>query len=93
LQKVNIDYLHLSGLGIDAGDRRDLKTKEDYEKLFDVYKKTLPDRNMYLQQLHDVLCKKKRVALTCFEQDPGCCHRHVIRDWLINEHAVPCEDL
>ena len=42
LKSVEIDYLHIPELGIEGEDRKNLKTRSDYERLFVKYRKTLP---------------------------------------------------
>ena len=78
-ENLGIEYLHIPELGISSQLRQNLNTKEDYEKLFSLYKKKiLPLRENELKQIITNLNRKKRVALTCFESDPSFCHRHCI---------------
>ena len=76
LEAVGIEYLPVSGLGIESADRKELKTPADYEKLFLVYEKTtLVTNQKDLNLLANTLASKKRIALTCFEADHHSCHR------------------
>jgi len=76
LEAVGIEYLQVSGLGIESADRKELKTHADYEKLFQVYEKTtLVTNQKDLNLLANTLAAKKRIALTCFEADHQSCHR------------------
>lgn len=76
LEGAGIDYLHLPGLGIESQERRNLKTKTEFQKLFSEYEKTtLVRAHDDLFTLNDALKKYKRIALTCFEADAEACHR------------------
>ncbi|EKR90771.1 PF04343 family protein [Leptospira santarosai str. CBC379] len=76
LETVGIKYIHIPGLGIDSEKRRELNSQKDYEKLFFEYEKsTLASNSKDLKIVADIFRKKSRVALTCFEADPNCCHR------------------
>lgn len=76
LEAVGIEYLPVSGLGIESADRKELKTPADYEKLFLVYENTtLVTNQKDLNLLANTLASKKRIALTCFEADHHSCHR------------------
>lgn len=76
LEAVGIEYLAISGLGIESGDRKSLKTPADYENLFLVYENTtLVTNQKDLSLLACTLKSKKRIALTCFEADHHSCHR------------------
>ena len=75
-EQVGIEFIHIPELGIDKSKRKDLKTPEDYEKLFDEYQRTsLVENKSYLQQLIDLLEECDRIAITCFEAHHTMCHR------------------
>ncbi len=75
-KSVGIKYHHMPELGIDAAQRSDVKTKDDYNRLFDEFEKvTLPKRNRYLIELCKLVEEYGRVAITCFEKEPNECHR------------------
>lgn len=74
LKDVSIDYLHIPELGIESEDRKNLNTKEDYERLFVRYRQGLPIREVYINRIIE-LGTAKRVALLCFEADSNFCHR------------------
>lgn len=82
LPKLGIEYLHIPELGIISNKRKSLKAASDYVRLFNDYRKTLPEKSSYLQRLEELLNKKKRIALTCFEKDPSYCHRHCLSAYL-----------
>ncbi|HMZ59136.1 MAG TPA: DUF488 domain-containing protein [Leptospiraceae bacterium] len=76
LEGAGIDYVHIPGLGIDSGKRQNLKTQNDYEKLFAEYEKTTLIQNKSdLAELANLFRKNGRIALTCFESDHHSCHR------------------
>ena len=92
-QAVGIKYVHVPGLGIESDKRSSLESVEDYEELFDDYEKTLLNRKRLLDEVYSLLNSDHRIALMCYEGNPDMCHRHVIRDYLINEHMLRSIDL
>ncbi len=82
LPKFDITYVHIPSLGIESVKRKGLDRKADYEALFADYKEHLPRKRPFMKEVHDLLIKSKRIALTCFEADPEMCHRHCISDYL-----------
>lgn len=74
LKDVDIDYLHIPELGIESEERKDIKTKDDYEELFEKYRKTLPCKEVYINRIIE-LGTNKRIALLCYEADNNFCHR------------------
>lgn len=82
LPKLGIEYLHIPELGIISNKRKSLKTASDYVQLFSDYRKTLPEKRAYLENLEEALKKNKRIALTCFEKNPSYCHRHCLSAYL-----------
>ncbi len=89
LEKAGINYIHLPELGIVSKLRKNLKTKEDYEELFDYYaSETLPDNVVAIKKIIGLLNKYNRITLTCFEADHKSCHRHKITEWLTNNAFI-----
>ena len=88
LQETNIEYVHMPELGIVSEKRKELKGQADYETLFDEYKKTLPKKKVYIKKVFDLLCDKKRIALTCFEKDQNLCHRHILSQFIKDNYAA-----
>ena len=88
LPKLGIKYLHIPALGNVSSSRKHLKTEDDYQRLFDEYKKTIPQKKPHLLKLMELLETHKRIALTCFEKQPSFCHRHCISDYLEAEKAI-----
>ena len=79
--RVNIEYRHLPELGIPSHRRQELKTLADYEALFAVYRREdLPTMQPAIVQLGELLKEFERVALTCFEKEHHCCHRHCVAE-------------
>jgi hypothetical protein len=82
---VGIRYEHLPELGIASAERRELKTQEDYERLFATYKReALPMLSGPLGQIGQWVDERERIALTCFEARPQQCHRHCVAEALQN---------
>lgn len=93
LPKLNIEYVHLPELGIDSDKRQELNTMADYRQLFAEYRLELPNRDKGLRRLHEIIKKRNRVALTCFEAEAHCCHRHCISDYLDEQLGYTIEHL
>ncbi len=93
LETVGIKYMHIPEVGIDSDKRTSLNTSHDYAVLFDEYKANLHTITKYLENIARLLDDNHRIALMCYEEDPGICHRHIIRDYLIEKHNAICEDL
>jgi len=89
LPKMGIQYQHLPELGIESESRKNLNSMRDYEALFTKYRETLSDRTSGLSRVMEMLDQQKRIALTCFEKEPHCCHRHCISDFLASRHGTP----
>lgn len=93
VESVGISYVHIQGLGIKSDQRQMLETKDDYIRLFVNYEKTLAKRQHYINEVLSLVNSKNRVAIMCYEADPICCHRNVIKNYLINNFDLKCEDL
>lgn len=79
--KVGIEYRHLPDLGIPGHRRRELNTMEDYRSLFAEYRsEDLPNARTAINELGSLLRDFNRIALTCFEKEHECCHRHCVAD-------------
>lgn len=79
--KVGIEYRHLPELGIPGHRRQELNTQEDYDALFDTYRREdLPSMRPAIRELGRLLDEHQRIALTCFEKEHHCCHRHCVAD-------------
>jgi uncharacterized protein (DUF488 family) len=93
LPNLGIEYIHFPELGIESGKRQELNTMADYEALFAGYRVELPNRTEGLKRLQVIIEKHHRVALTCFEAEPHCCHRHCISDYLDERVGFKVEHL
>lgn len=83
-ENVCITYVHMPELGIESDFRKDLKTQDDYDKLFLQYERTtLAKCKAQLSALKQLVDEGGRVALTCFEKDFRQCHRSRIAKQLI----------
>ncbi len=75
-ENLKIEYLHFSELGIQSEFRQVLNDQNDYDLLFNSYKKlTLPKTKSTQEKILSLLIKKQRIALTCFEANICQCHR------------------
>jgi hypothetical protein len=73
---VNIEYIHIPEVGIVSDKRKELNSQKDYDELFEDYRKNnLTKTTEHQIYILNLLKKKKRIALTCFEADSCQCHR------------------
>ena len=73
---LGIDYVHIPEVGIQGDQRQELNTQNDYDKLFDVYRKNNLSKTRTSQnEILKLLKQHKRIALTCFEANICQCHR------------------
>ncbi len=87
VEAIGVEYLHLPDLGIESNQRKNLVSLEDYQELFEKYKKTTLLANIKDQTLIiEALNEKKRAALTCFEADPNFCHRLSLAESILEKH-------
>lgn len=93
VEASGIDYVHLPRLGIDSHLRADLGTMDDYANLFNNYARTLPQLKGDMDVLYQLYVSKRRIALMCYEKESKMCHRHVIRDELVDMHGMRSVDL
>ena len=78
---LGIAYFHFPDVGITSEYRQELKTQADYDRLFEIYRKTnIPKTVKTQSNILDLLKKYERVALTCFEAQPCQCHRSHLAD-------------
>lgn len=83
LENVGINYIHEPNLGIESQKRKKLETKEDYQILFEDYKKNnLIFKKLEINNLKEEL-SKKNIAIMCFERDHKFCHRSKIEEKLV----------
>lgn len=89
VEGIGLKYIHVPQLGIESEDRQSLNTQADYDRLFDVYKKTTLKNNWYyVLQVRKLLDENQRICLTCFERDPRQCHRTMIANALMSLNNV-----
>lgn len=93
-EKLDIRFVHMPELGIASEKRKELVGKQDYKKLFEEYAlKTHGDRKESLDCLYNLWNQYDRIALTCFEREHTCCHRHKISDYMNQVHGIGVEHL
>ena len=82
---LEIEYIHFPEVGIHSNDRQELNSQNDYDELFQNYKseslpKTIDTQNLII----DILERKHRIALTCFEANICQCHRKHLAEEIIS---------
>jgi uncharacterized protein (DUF488 family) len=80
-EKIDIEYISVPEVGIPSELRKNLETKEDYYALFKRYRSFISKKETELDTLLG-LGRKKKIALMCFEKDPGMCHRTILAEEL-----------
>lgn len=91
--ECGIEYRHIPAFGIEGDRRRNLKSRSDYDRLFDSYRKSLPQKEDELNRLQAILGDHPRIALTCFEKDHTWCHRNVLAEVVQGRYSVRVEHL
>ena len=88
--RFGIAYIHIPELGIKGDLRKNIKSRIEYNQLFDQYRKTLSqtDKKQALQDVVKIIRQHRRVAITCFEQDHTCCHRHHMAEAIADKHKI-----
>jgi uncharacterized protein (DUF488 family) len=75
-ESLGIKYMHFPDVGIKSEQRQELNKQNDYDTLFDIYKKENLTKTKRTQTiLLNLLIQYKRIALTCFEANICQCHR------------------
>lgn len=79
---LDIEYVHAPELGIKSENRINIKTNEDYKKLFDDYEcKVLPNNKDVIEEVIKLIQTSPSV-LVCQEADPLCCHRTRLANYI-----------
>lgn len=88
LPKLGIEYRHIPELGIVSEKRKHLESPQDYDLLFEEYTANLSQMDEQLCLLKKWLDQFHRIALTCYEENPGFCHRSRIAEYLNKRHQM-----
>jgi len=87
-RRLDIEYIHIPEVGIDSSKRQVLDTQDDYDRLFEDYKKTtLVTSTTAQNEILKLLEQYKRIALTCFEAKTCECHRTPLAEKLVLSSA------
>jgi uncharacterized protein (DUF488 family) len=80
-ESLGIQYLHFPEVGIQSEQRKGLKSQNDYDKLFNLYKKeNLAQTKPAQITIFNLLKQYRRIALTCFEANICQCHRKYLAE-------------
>ncbi len=91
--RVDIQYVHVPELGIRSAFRQNLRSREDYDALFDRYEReTIARETGSINRVADLMTNKASV-LVCMEADPQCCHRSRIAKSVSRQTGLPIQDL
>ena len=85
LREAGIGYVHYRALGTPPEGRAAARAGQR-AKLERIYagQLELPEAMAAAAELAD-LAREKRVALLCYERDPACCHRTLLREAMLAE--------
>lgn len=88
LAEAGIDYRHFRALGTPA-DGRAAARAHDRPRLDAIYagQLELPEAMAQAAQLAE-LAQERPTALLCYERDPSCCHRTLLREAVLPGFAV-----
>ena len=88
LAEAGIGYVHFRALGTPADGRAAARAGKHAE-LERIYagQLELPEAIAAGAELAD-LAREKRVALLCYERDPACCHRTLLREAVLGAFAA-----
>ncbi len=89
---LGIEYIHIPEVGIHTGQRQELHTQNDYDKLFANYRKDdLSKTTSHQTKILELLKKHKRIALTCFEANICQCHRKPLAESISSFSGIKYE--
>ena len=93
--RFGIAYIHIPELGIKGNLRKNIKSRAEYNQLFNEYRKTLSqtDKEQALQDVVKIVRQYRRAAITCFEKDYTCCHRNDVAKVIAGKHKIVIQHL
>jgi hypothetical protein len=78
-QSVGILYRHFPELGVSPESRGNPRTQDDFETIYQGFvREGLPQHDRVLSEISAWIRAGERVALTCYDRDPGRSHRRCI---------------
>ena len=85
LREAGIGYVHLRALGTPPEGRAAARAgkRAELERIY-AGQLELPEALAASAELAE-LARDKRVALLCYERDPACCHRTLLREAMLGE--------
>lgn len=88
-QSVGIIYRHIPELGVPVEGRRNLKTQADYDAQYEAFvREGLPQQQPLLAEIAAWVRAGDRIALTCYDRDPGRSHRRCVAGVLEKDHGI-----
>jgi len=88
LAEAGIGYVHLRALGTPAAGREAARAgrRNELERIYSG-QLHLPEAIVASEQLKHLVVEKPS-ALLCYERDPGCCHRTLLREAVLPDAEV-----
>ena len=85
LEEAGIGYVHFRALGTPPDGRAAARAgkRAELERIY-AGQLELPEAMAASAELAE-LARDKRVALLCYERDPSCCHRTLLREAMLGE--------
>ena len=88
-QSVGIIYRHFPELGVPPEGRRSPKTQADFDAIFVAFVGAgMPQHDKILSEIAAWLRAGDRIALTCYERDPGRSHRRCVAGVLEKDYKI-----
>ncbi len=80
LDKNNIDYVNIRGLGAPKAMREELKATSDYKTFFSRFRESIKPCQNLIDEILSMVYDGKKVSLLCFERDHNYCHRKIVAE-------------
>jgi len=95
LHSEHIDYINFRDLGADKKLRDQLKKNGNYELFFKEIRQSISNHKEQLNEIKEMLCDGKNVALLCFEKNYEVCHRKIVAEGVkeINANGLKIKHL
>ena len=85
---VGVKYFHFKELGIPSADRKNLRSADDYARLFARYESSMLPRADAAVRAADQIVIGQRSALVCFERNHKYCHRSHLADRMARDTGL-----
>lgn len=88
-----IEYIHLSELGIDTTSRNLAKQSGDWSALFKTYQKSLKSKISEVERIAKFVNEGRQACLVCFEHAACDCHRSYLAKHIEKKYQISHQNL